>query len=66
MPKSSVLATFWKPQACGQTVLPDRALIIRQKMVKNAKIQKLKWDILCDFQTLWTLSLAKCTSKQQF
>ena len=31
---------FWKPEACGQTVLP------RQKLVENAKIQEFKCDIL--------------------
>ena len=29
----------WEPEAIGQTVLPDRSLLIRQKLVKNAKIQ---------------------------
>ena len=35
----SILASFWKPEACGQTVLPDRSLLIGQKLVENAKIQ---------------------------
>ena len=26
--------------ACGQTVLPDRSILIGQKLVKNAKIEK--------------------------
>ena len=54
MPKMSILASFWKPEACGQTVLPDRSVLIGQKLVKNAKIQKFKWDILGDFQTMWS------------
>ena len=32
---------FWrvlKSEACGQTVLPDRSVLIRQKWVENAKI----------------------------
>ena len=29
------LASFWKPEASGQTVLPDRSILIRQ----NSKIQ---------------------------
>ena len=33
------LASFWKPEACGETVLPDRSNSIRQKLVENAKIQ---------------------------
>ena len=30
---------FGKPEACGQTVLPDRSVLIVQKLVENAKIQ---------------------------
>ena len=41
------------PETCGQTVLPDRSIIIGQKMAENAKIENLKCDILGDFQTLW-------------
>ena len=41
-----ILARFWKPEACGQTVLPDRSLLIGQKLVENAKIEKLKWYIM--------------------
>ena len=52
MPKMLNLASFWKPEACGQTVLPDRSILIGQKLVENAKIEKFKWDILGDFQTL--------------
>ena len=47
-----VLSQF-KPEACGQTVLPDRSILIGQKLVENAKIEKLKCDIFGDFQTLW-------------
>ena len=43
---------FWKPEACGQTVLPDRSVLLGQRLVKNAKIEKFKCDILGDFQTL--------------
>ena len=50
----SILASFWKPEACGQTVLPDRSISKGQKLVENAKIQKFKCDILGDFQTLWS------------
>ena len=28
------------------------SLLIRQKLIKNARIEKLRWDILGDFQTL--------------
>ena len=39
--------------ACGQTVLPDRSVLIGQKLVENAKIQEFKCDILSNFQTMW-------------
>ena len=44
--------TFRKLEVCGQTVLPDRSILIGQKLVQNAKIQILKCDILSNFQTL--------------
>ena len=40
------MANFRRPQACCQTVLPDRSLLIEKKMVENAKIQNIKCDIL--------------------
>ena len=43
---------FIKTEACIQTVLPDRSVLIRQKLVENTKIQKLKCDILSHFKTL--------------
>ena len=48
------MASFWKPEACGQTVLPDRSVLIGQKLVENAKIHKCKCDILSNFPTLCT------------
>ena len=48
-----ILASFWKPEACGQTVLPDRSVLKGQGLVENAKIQKFKCDILSNFQTMW-------------
>ena len=58
------MASFWKTEACGQTVLPDRSVLIGQKLVENAKIQKFKCDILSDFQTMWrwqkTFDAKKC------
>ena len=47
--KWSILASFSKPEACGKTVLPDRSVFIGQKLVENAKIRKLKCDILNKF-----------------
>ena len=37
-------------QACS--VLPDRSILIGHKLVEDAKIEKLKCDILRYFQTL--------------
>ena len=47
--KWSILTRFWKPEACGQTVLPDRSVLIVQKLVEKAKIQKFKCDVLSNF-----------------
>ena len=33
-----------------QTIIPDRSLLIGQKLVENAKIEKLKYDNLADFK----------------
>ena len=53
MPK---IGPFWrvfdKPKACGQTVLPDRSVLIGQKLVESAQIQTFKCDILSNFQTM--------------
>ena len=54
MPKNCPFwRVFWKSEACGQTVLPDRSVLIGQKLVENAKIKKFKCDILSNFQTMW-------------
>ena len=46
---------FEKTEACGQTALPDKkaGFVIWQKSVENAKIQKYKWHILSNFQTIF-------------
>ena len=36
--KKSIFAIFLKTKVYGQTVLPDRSILIRQKLMKNAKI----------------------------
>ena len=41
-----------KSEACGQTVLPDRSVLIGQKMVENAKIKQIKFNIISNFQTM--------------
>ena len=48
---------FEKPEACVQTVLPDRSVLIGYKMLKNAIIQKFKCDILRYFQTVCITTL---------
>ena len=37
----------------GQTVLPDRSILIGQKLVENVKIVKFKWDHLSNFEKIW-------------
>ena len=51
------LASFWKPEACGQTVLPDRSVLIGQKLMENAKIKKFQCEILSNFQTLCEMDI---------
>ena len=36
------MASFCKPEACGQTMLPDRSILIGQKLMEIAKIEELK------------------------
>ena len=50
MPKMVNFCNFWKPEAYGQTVLPDRSILIGQKLVENAKMLKFKYDILDEFR----------------
>ena len=41
--KNAENGPFWrvfkKPEGCSQTVLPDRSILIGQKLVENAEIQ---------------------------
>ena len=41
---SNTIDHLSKNVLCGQTVLPDKSLLIRQKLVENAKIEKFKCD----------------------
>ena len=50
--KNGQFGEFVKTKACGQTVLPDRSILIEQKLVENAQIEKFICDILTDFQTM--------------
>ena len=52
------LASFWTPEACSQTVLPDRSLLIGLKMVKNAKNRKI---LMRDFWFLYHFCPLKVT-----
>ena len=54
------LRLFWKLEACGETVLPDRSILIGQKIGGNVKIKNLKCDIFEDFQTLWRYAWLIC------
>ena len=60
------MASFWNPEVCDQTMLPDRSLLIRQKLVENAKIQTSKWDILSYCLTLWETIKNIFTFLEQF
>ena len=53
MPKRSILASIRNAEVCCQTVLPDSLVLKRQKLVKRAKIDLFKCDILSHFQTIW-------------
>ena len=33
------MASFWKSEACGQTVLPDMSILIGQKLVEMPKLK---------------------------
>ena len=50
--KWSNLTSFWQTEATFQTVLPATPPLVGQKLMKNAKIEKFRCDILGDFQTL--------------
>ena len=51
MPKMVILASFWKPVACGQTVLPDMSHLIVQKIGGKMKILPIKtWN-----PTFWVI-----------
>ena len=36
---------FWKPETFGQTVLPDRSILVGQKLGKNTKIEPVNFSI---------------------
>ena len=61
--KNAKNGPYWQIEACSQTVLPDKLLLIEQKLIENAKIEKFKCDILSNFQTMW---YADCTKTRDF
>ena len=46
MPEMVNLVSFRMPEGCGLTVLPGRSILIRQKLVKNAKIEKVEFLVI--------------------
>ena len=56
-PKMVTFGKLWKVEACGQTILQDRSLLIDQKLIENTKIQKFKFDILSN----WVNCLMSCS-----
>ena len=50
MPKMVNLAIFLKNKACGQTELPDRSVLIGQKLVENAKILNSNATVWLNFK----------------
>ena len=62
------MVQFGKLLKDGQTVLPDRSILIGKKLVPtaNTKIEKFKYDIFDDFQTMWNFSLGKKGQMRHF
>ena len=56
---NTVFENYKKVSFFGQKVLPDTSLLIGQKLVKNALIEKFKCDILGYFQPLCILVLCR-------
>ena len=70
MPKMVYFSEFWKPAVCGQTVLPDRSLLIGQKLGENAKISKNSnatfWVILNTVASAHQSLLEEIGNKSQY
>ena len=47
--KGQFWRVFWEPEAWSKKMLPDRSVLIGQKLVENDKIKELKCDIFDDF-----------------
>ena len=59
--KKSILASFWKPESCGPTVLSDRSVLIGQKLVEiSLNNETLFWlfsNTMCLWQFLMPIKL---------
>ena len=51
--KWSILASFWKPDAYGQTVLPDMSVLIGQKLSRGQKLALLSTVLLYKDYCTW-------------
>ena len=52
------LASFWKTEACGQTVLPDRSILIGQKLAETPKFKNSD-------ATFWVI-FKQCASESEW
>ena len=59
------LTIFWKAEACGQTVLPDRPIWKGQKLVEIARIEKFR-DSFGDFGDVEYLNLSDTARLLEF
>ena len=70
MPKLKISnATFWvifKHYDLVAAVLPDRSILTWQKLMENAKIEKLLCDIFGDFWTLYLVAIGDFLKKVIF
>ena len=57
MPKTVNFWRVFETATCGQAVLPDISILIRQKLMENGKIEKLKRDNLRDFQDFFKYAI---------
>ena len=45
MPKNGPFwRVFWKPEDCGQTLLPDRSILIGQNWLKMPELKNLNFQ----------------------
>ena len=73
MPKNGNFGEFMNNQNLRSTVLPDRSLLIRQKLVENAKIVKFKCNIFESFSNMcnemrsfWTIFVHCVRTKKRY